>query len=338
MGKRWFGRRSRARETACAIGCAALLAPTGAAFADDGRNTPPAAGNDAAAPTASADPLKTRFIINDADPESAVPSPQEAIKSPLQMGYWVMLVSDRAEAAQKRHDYAAAVKYYRAIAKAAPDRAVAFSKMCLAYEAAADWKSAVAACEISLQKEGVTIEDHQHFVRLMLSKPEPLTPAEVKETDGVIAHLQDELANMPTSGPDAPAAELQKARKFVLERLKCEVAARLSDRKRLEACVSAMRAQAPQEASTTAFAFALALVSHDYDEAERLIAGARSVGVKEEGIAFMRERLRVELEHRPFLARVFGNARGLGVALVALAVLAFATLFVRRKRLGLRTA
>lgn len=337
MDKRWLGQRSRVRDTACAIGCAALLARAGAAFADvDGKAAPEA--GDEAAPTASADPLKTRFIINDADPESAVPSPQEAIKAPLQMGYWVMLVSDRAQAAENRHDFTAAIKYYRAIAKAAPDRAVAFSKMCLAYEAAGDWKSAVSACEISLQKEGVTIEDHQHFVRLLMKKPEPLTAAEIKEADGVIAHLQDELARMPTSGPDAPAADLQQARRFIVERIKCEVAARLSDRKRLESCVSAMRAQAPKEASTTAFAFALALVSHDYDEAEQLIAGAKSIGVNDQGVAFMRERLRVELERRPFLARVFGNTRGLAIALVSLAVLVGSVLFARRKRLGLRTA
>src|SRR5690349_14057164 len=37
------------------------------------------------------------FPIDDDDPASSVPTPEQSSKSPLDMGYWVMAVSDRAE-------------------------------------------------------------------------------------------------------------------------------------------------------------------------------------------------------------------------------------------------
>jgi hypothetical protein len=135
---------------------------------------------------AQGDGLKTTFAIDDADPESKVPSEQDAMRAPLQMGYWVMLVSDRAEAATKRGDLPAAVKYYRAIAKAAPDRAAPFKKMCTTYEAMDDWENAVGSCQVALGKQGATIDDYQHFMRLLLSKQGALNADEIADADAVV--------------------------------------------------------------------------------------------------------------------------------------------------------
>src|SRR5436190_18493661 len=91
----------RTREIALLWACLIALAPLSAAADVQG---------------AEGDPLKTRFIIDDVDPESKVPSVKEALSAPLQMGYWVMLVSERAEQAVKRGELSKAVKYYRALA------------------------------------------------------------------------------------------------------------------------------------------------------------------------------------------------------------------------------
>jgi tetratricopeptide (TPR) repeat protein len=309
---------NRTREIALVWVCLIALAPL-----------PASADAEGGAQGAEGDPLKTRFIIDDADPESKVPSAKEALGAPLQMGYWVMLVSERAEQAAKRGDLGKAVKYYRALAKAAPNRAVGFTKTCETYEAMGDWKDAVDACATALEREGVTIADHEHYVRLVLSKPQALTPVEIAKADAVIAHLAGEIAKFPAQGADAASPEIVQGRKLLVERLKCQLGARLQDRKRLESCTSALRRIAPQDPAVVAFSFALALTKADLDEAERLIADAKRFGLNDAGVALMRGKLSAELEKRPLLLRIFGNARA--IAVIGLVLLAGLALLARRR-------
>src|SRR4051812_45708366 len=67
--------------------------------------------------------------IDEEHPERSVPTPEQALKNPLEMGYLVMDLVARAEAASQRGDHAAAVRYYAAIAKAVPERSVSYTKM-----------------------------------------------------------------------------------------------------------------------------------------------------------------------------------------------------------------
>jgi tetratricopeptide (TPR) repeat protein len=312
-----IGRNTAWRTLLCAL---ALLGATSRAHAD-------AADSESGA--GDVEQIKTRFIIDDDDPESAVPSAREAIGAPLEMGYWVMLVSDRAEAATRRGDLAAAVKYYRAIAKAAPDRAGAFAKICETYAAMGDVDTALSSCRAALGLEGAVVDDYASYVRLLLSRATPPSAAEIADADAVIAHLQAELVT-----PDANASV-----KLVPERLRCQLGLRIEDKKRLAACSKALAAQAPDDAGTIAYGFALALMEQDFDRAEALVAQARRAGLDAAAVESMQQRLRSEAERRPWLVRVFADARALGLVGGCAAVLLAAFAFVAaRRKLGVRAA
>lgn len=284
--------------------------------------------------SAQEDPvMKTAFPINDADPESQVPTPQEAAKKPMQMGYWVMLVSDRAEAAKAHGDFATAIKFYRAIAKAVPDRAAAFKRICSMYEALGDWDKAVASCQEVLSKDGVKVDDHVHYIHVLLSKKTPLTPAEISAADSVIAHVQNGLSQAVAADSAGAPAQAPAVDSMLVEQLKCELGVRLEDPKRLQACSSAMANLAPQDSRGTVFAFALALMQHDYGRAERLIADAKRHGIDEAGANMMRRQLQTELDRRPLLRRIFGDVRVLAGAGVMLLIAAW---LVRRIGRGAR--
>ena len=67
----------------------------------------------------------------------------------------------RAEAASQRGDHAAAVRYYRAVASAVPERAVAFSKLCKAHEALGEVQEAIRSCRKALGKGGAELEERR---------------------------------------------------------------------------------------------------------------------------------------------------------------------------------
>jgi tetratricopeptide (TPR) repeat protein len=287
---------------------------------------------------AQGDALQTRFAIDDADPESEVPSAKGALAAPLQMGYWVMLVSDRAQAAASRGDYTAAVKYYRAIAKAVPDRSVGFTKMCAMYQAMGDWDRAVASCKTALLKQGVTVDDYARATRVLLAKKTALSPEEIADTDAVIAHLGSEITKPPANEPDQTKIAAQSAGgQALVERLRCELALRLQDRARLERCSSALQRLEPGQPTSVAFSFALALMRQDFDQAERLIATAQRSGVNDSGVQLMRREMQAELDRRPLLIRLLHDRRALAALAGVIAMLAGSALFARR-RLALRTS
>lgn len=273
------------------------------------------------------DALTTRFEIDDADPESSVPSPEEAIKTPLQMGYWAMLVSERADAAIKRGDHAAAIKYYRAMAKAVPDRAISFTKLCTQYEAVGDMSNAIASCKSALGKGGATLNDHARLVRLLLKKDGTLPPSEVADIDAVLAHMQQELS--------ASAAKGQLASKVLVQQLACELGLRLDDKARLETCTRALETLAPTDPRSFVFSFAHALARKDLPAAEQVIEAARRTGLGATAIDHMRERLQLERDSQPLWTKLLADARIWGsVALIAL--LAGVALIARRLQRGRR--
>src|SRR5260370_7948601 len=71
-----------------------------------------------------------RFRIAAAAPASSSPPLQFQNASPLEFGYFLQDLLDRAAAADKGQNQPAAIRYYRAVTSAVPDRAVGFSRLC----------------------------------------------------------------------------------------------------------------------------------------------------------------------------------------------------------------
>jgi hypothetical protein len=212
------------------------------------------------------------FPINDADPGSSVPDDLARAQQPLQFGYFIQDLTARAEAATKRGDHAAAARYYEALAKTAPDVAIAPRRLCESLQAAGDLPNAVKACRTALTKGGAVVADFARFVSLALMQPDPLPVGEKDELDAVLKHL-DEKAGMGFAGE--------------LSVLHCEVALRFHDRPALEKCTSTLGNLAPNDAKTVSFQWALAVDRHDRDAALQLIDRAKTLGVGEEGLATM---------------------------------------------------
>ena len=208
--------------------------------------------------------------IDDANPAASVPSPKERDAEPLKFGYFLQELIDRAQRATMRGDHQAAARYYVALAKAVPDRATAFGKLCESLEAAGMRERALTSCGQALAREGVRVEDFMRFVRLTIAKPGALTEAEVKEADAAVKHL--------TAQPEAALGG---------HHLACELATKLEGTERLEHCTAALVVAAPQDPKTVYFQWALAVRRKDRDQARALVERARATGMAEAGVTRM---------------------------------------------------
>lgn len=198
--------------------------------------------------------------IDDADPERSVPSAEVAAKNPIQMGYLMMDLSDRAELAKRRGEHSQAAKYYRALGKAVPERAVSFSKACEAHEAAGELQEAAEMCRAALGRGGAKIDDHVRFVRVTLRRPGELPKTDVDDAIAVIERLRSDL---PEPKGKRLAAELE-----------CELALRLEDAAKTRACIGALEALRAEPSKILAYEWALSLMTNDLERAQGLIARA----------------------------------------------------------------
>jgi tetratricopeptide (TPR) repeat protein len=255
--------------------------------------------------------------INDADPESSVPSPADAMKNPLAMSELVMELAARAEQAEKKAEFARAALYHRALAKAVPNRATAHARACEAHDKAGQWEKALETCRAALGKEGVTVADSALFVRVMLKSKAPLATAQIEDLDAVIEHLDGQIGT-------------EEAGRLTVADLKCQVAVRLEDAARLGACVKEMQGLAPKAGQTFVYASLLALKQHDWDEARSIIERARKAGLPAPAIRLMEERLSAGQEQGP--SGLGGTPRGLWLfgVLGASLLIVFAWLMRRR--------
>jgi hypothetical protein len=212
----------------------------------------------------------SKLKINDADPESSIPTTEQRNKGPLQFGYFLQDLVDRAEKASKRGDHAAAARYYRALSKASPDVVVGPRLLCVELELGNDIPDAIKACRTALTLGGTRVADYTRFVQLALKKPDGLSDLEGKELYAVLDHM-------------AQGADLGK----VVPTLRCEVALRVEDAATLATCTGQLEKLAPNDPKTVSFAWALALHERDRGEAERLIARAREIGMSADGVAKM---------------------------------------------------
>jgi hypothetical protein len=75
------------------------------------------------------------FPIDDADPVRDVPTQAEADARPLDFAYYLQELAARADAATARGDHGAAVRYYRALARAVPDSSLPREKLSASLQA-----------------------------------------------------------------------------------------------------------------------------------------------------------------------------------------------------------
>jgi tetratricopeptide (TPR) repeat protein len=210
--------------------------------------------------------------LNDEDPESSVPAQEQFARYPMKAAYFMMTVSERAEAALKQKRYESAIKYFRTLARVMPERAVSYARLCEAYEGAGQHDKALLACHEALGKQGLRASDAAYYVRLVLQGSDPLTPEQVTEVDQVLEHLRAEHVDARLSNE-----------------LDCELALRADDGARLARCSDALLAIAPDSARAASFAWALAVKRQDYRGARRWLARAKAVGADAALLAQMEE-------------------------------------------------
>lgn len=227
--------------------------------------------------------LSERHAIDERNPEASVPTPEQAMKNPLEMGYLLMDLIARAEAAAQRGDHPAAVRYHRAIVKAVPERALAHANLCKAYEALGDRPHALASCKRALGLKGVQVEHYVRYARLVLAGEGELPPSDREDVAAIIAHLEKELAGQPEA-------------RLTAVHLSCELATRLDDAAGLERCTNQLVSAAPDDARTVTFQWALALAQQDLEAARDVVAHARSLGLPAAVLDDMESKLALEQE------------------------------------------
>ncbi len=212
----------------------------------------------------------SQWPIDDADPMASVPTAAQRDANPLEYGYFLMDLSDRADQASKRGDHAAAARYWLALAKAVPDRSTGYSKACDSYEALGDWEKALATCKTALYKSGVLVKDYARFFTLVLQKKGSLELSEIQDLDKILQHLRK-----------------MDAGRSVADELNCDLGVRIGSVERLEQCTAAVAATAPGHPRTIYFQWTLALQRGNYDDARRSIERAKAAGTSPERIQQM---------------------------------------------------
>jgi len=253
------------------------------------------------------------YPINEADLLGSIPTPEQRDANPLQFGYFLQDLLDRAEAAVARGDHGNAARYYGAVATAVPDRAAGFSKLCRELEAYGEREEALKACDAALGLQGVVVEDFVRFVRLHLAKKTALTPEEIEKTKAAIAHLR-----------------AQENGAVLASHLSCEFGVKLEDVAMLETCTKVLAQTAPKDAKTISFQWALALKKGEPDVARRLIERAEQAGVAPEGLERMREATAKRLDAGGGLEGIL-DTRILTIVFVAVGATLLA-LVVRQRR------
>jgi len=214
--------------------------------------------------------ISTMFGIDEARPEDTVPNAKDRDRNPLEYGYFIQDLLEKADQAQKNKEYDAVVRYYRAVAKAVPESAKGWSKLCEAYERVHDRERAIVACRYAIDRPSVEVHDYVRYVHLIIAQSAPLDAKERQEIDAVLTHLdqQDGIA-------------------LVAAHLRCEVGVKVQSAAMLETCTKVLIAQAPDDPKTIVFRWTLALMKGQTAEANRLLTYARATGVPRESVERM---------------------------------------------------
>ena len=245
--------------------------------------------------------------INKADPEKSIPTPEQANRNPVQFAYWLMDMAGQAEDAEQKKNWRGAIKYYRALAKAVPEKSITYAKICRAYEELGERANGLQACRDALGRQGARADDYSRYVRLLLDHNGVVTANERAEVTQIMKHLRSEASNS-----------------LEAEEIQCFLGVRTQDVKMLESCVTALIAAAPYDPRTVAYHWALATAKGNFDEAAGLLERAKSAGVKPERIA--------EMEATIASGRTRQRLPMVGGAILGATGLAF--LFIRKRTAG----
>jgi len=258
---RWVRRPARPRATSAVAAALFLVVSAfgGAAKADE-----PAAEHQAHWQLSS-------FPIKWDDPESQIPSIEDRNRAPLQFGYFLQDLSVEALKAERLGNWAAAVKFWRANAKAVPDAAVGFSKACRAYQMLGETAQAIDFCAKAINLEGATVEDYLRYAELVASKPAELSQVDIEDLDAMMKHLRETDAAVPAA---------------VVE---CRLGVKLQDRARLGRCTQVLGKASPQDPRTMTFQWSYAMLRKDYGEAKRLVAAMEKTTMNRQALAQARD-------------------------------------------------
>lgn len=275
-----------------------------------------------AAPAAPAldDGSLSKWPVNDADPKKSLPTPAQRDANPLEFGYHMMDLADKADRAKAKGDFRSVGQYYEAMSIAVPDRAIGYRKSCEAYERAGDPVKALEMCRGALGAQGLEIADYLHFSQLLLAKPGTLETSELEDLTQISSHLKAEAGGM--------AAGLL---------VQCNLAQRLDDVSRLEECAAAVAKETPNDPKLPIYQWGVAMKREDYGQARQILASARKSAVATPGIDVMarmtQEQSALERRAARFAVRY---AVPLAVVFSVLLALGFGGWF--RKRLRTRLA
>jgi tetratricopeptide (TPR) repeat protein len=262
----------------------------------------------------------SKWRVNDADPVKSLPTTQQRDRNPLEYGYHLMDLTDKADIAQKKGDWLSVAKYYEAIAVAVPDHAIGFRRSCDAYEKVGNATKALEMCRGALAGDGVELRDYTHFAKLMFERTDAFTPADEQDISDIIQHLKEQSNSLPA------ALDIE-----------CQLAQRLDDVKRLETCVADVTKLTPDEPKLVVYQWAIAMKHEDYRKAQQLIDVARQRGLKPDGIDMMARMTQQQSALGGRVVRaVERHPAVLGAVLGLLAVLGLSVAL--RRRLKLRPA
>jgi hypothetical protein len=151
--------------------------------------------------------LSADFPINDEDPVASIPPAEKRDANPLEFGYWLQDMVLRGETAVREKAWDRATKYYEALARAVPERAVSFSRLCLAYGELGKAEIAAGNCGKAIQLGGATVIDHFRFMNFTLGKAK-LAPSDIADIDASLAHVREHSphAKLPPGASAAPPA------------------------------------------------------------------------------------------------------------------------------------
>ena len=239
----------------------------------------------------------SKWPVDDANPIKSLPTTEQRDRNPLEFGYHMMDLADKADIAGRKGDWVSVGKLYEAMSIAVPGRAIGYRKSCDGYEKAGMLAKAIDMCRGALGADGTELYDYTHFSKLMLEKPEPLTPSETQDLTDIVAHLKEQ--------PNTMQAALN---------LECELAQHLDDVKRLEACVADVQKEMPSDPKLVIYQWGVAMKHEDYKKAEQLLDVARKQGLKPEGIDMM---ARMTSEQSALGGRILRAAQRHPVAVVA---------------------
>jgi hypothetical protein len=214
----------------------------------------------------------SHFVVNEEDPESNLPTPEEAAGRPVAFAEMTMDVTRLGAQARARGEWAKAVKFDRVLVRFAREKALGFGFLCSDLEKLGQRDEALKVCGMALEKEGVRSEDFANFVRLVLSRHQGLDPVEVEDAKSAIAHLV--------------AADSSRLLGYQLQ---CQLGLATKDDAALERCATELMKLAPQDRKSIGAAWSAALKKRDFTRAHELLASATGAGMSAEELAIMQD-------------------------------------------------